>query len=667
MPRPRLWAAVATAALITGAMSGCSQNQDGTDDATADATQAAGTCGTLEVLSTTDVHNYLLDHDYFTDSPLETQGMVKLATVVKERRAAMGAESVLLVDNGDMLQGNPLGDYFATVNPIQPGTMFPTFVAMDKMGYDVAGLGNHEFNFGLPFLKQVIADAKTPVINANVMSADGSANEFTPNKIVEKTVTAEDGTKTTVKVGVTSVVPPQIMEWDKANLEGKVTAKGGIETIKAQVEALREQGAQLVVVLSHSGYGAADTAADGENFSFEATQIPGVDVVIAGHSHVPFPAPAEKLDPAIAALPNVDLDNGTMNGTATGQAGFYADGISRIDLPLNCDGDKITVSGAKSAVIKAEGVASDPALTKLLTPAHKAVVKYVNSPVGESKARIQTFFALVSDSNAVQIVSDAQTAWAQHLVASMKELDAYKDLPILSAAAPFRAGWSKNGADSTDFTDIPKGQLSIKDISNIYKYPNTAVLMKINGKGVRNWLEMSAGLYNELDPQGPTSELLNTSFPAYNFDTIDGLTYQIDISAKPRFNADGTEANPDSARIKDLAYQGQEVTDDQEFLLVTNNYRSTGGGDFPVFDDAEVVLASSDETRTLVSKYVQTNSPIPAKADNNWRIATVPGATNQPTLLIASKAEKLAAKHPQVVVGESAGNNLTTFALDLTK
>ncbi|OCA88262.1 hypothetical protein A8F94_10710 [Bacillus sp. FJAT-27225] len=215
----------------------------------------------LRIMGTTDIHTHLVNYDYYKDAPTDEYGLAKTATLIKQARAE--AKNSLLFDNGDLIQGNPLGDYKAKVDVLEDGEVHPVFEAMSLLGYDAATLGNHEFNYGLEFLDEVLDDAPMPYVNANVFKDDGDSNPsndvnyFKPYQIINKKVKDNSGKTQVIKVGVIGVVPPQIMTWDKANLEGKVITKDIVKSVETNIPKMKKEGADLIIVLAHTGMGDA--------------------------------------------------------------------------------------------------------------------------------------------------------------------------------------------------------------------------------------------------------------------------------------------------------------------------------------------------------------------------------------------------------------------------
>jgi 2',3'-cyclic-nucleotide 2'-phosphodiesterase/3'-nucleotidase len=251
---------------------------------------------------------------------------------------------------------------------------------------------------------------------------------------------------------------------------------------------------------------------------------------------------------------------------------------------------------------------------------HEATLDYVRRAVGRTEAPLHSYFALVADDPSVQIVSIAQ-AW---YIAQMLEGTPHEGLPILSAAAPFKAG-GRGGPEY--YTDVPVGDVAIRNVADLYLYPNTVRAVRITGQQVKDWLERSAGMFNQITPGQADQVLLNPDFPSYNFDVIDGVTYRIDLSQPARFDGEGAVANPDANRIVDLAYNGQPVDPAQEFIVATNNYRAEGGGSFPGADGSTVVFEAPDTNRDVIVRYIVEQGTINPAADGNWGFVPMPGTT----------------------------------------
>ncbi|HFI0454146.1 TPA: bifunctional 2',3'-cyclic-nucleotide 2'-phosphodiesterase/3'-nucleotidase [Streptococcus suis] len=577
--------------------------------ATETTTPVEGQSVDVRILATTDLHTNLVNYDYYQDKPVETLGLAKTAVLIEDAKAEN--PNVILVDNGDTIQGTPLGNYKSLIDPIEEGEQHPMYTALDTLGFDAGTLGNHEFNYGLDYLRKVISTAGMPLLNANVLNPTTKDFLYQPYTIIDKTFTDTTGKAVSLKVGITGIVPPQILNWDKAYLEGKVIVRDAVEAVRDIVPVIRENGADIVLVLSHSGIGDDQYEVGEENVGYQIASLSGVDAVITGHSHAEFPGTAEK--PSFyAKYTGVDDTNGKINGTPVTMAGKYGDHLGVIDLNLTYTDGKWTTTSSKAAIRKIDTKSSvaDSRIIDLAKEAHTETINYVRQQVGETTAPINSFFALVQDDPSVQIVNNAQIWYAKQQLAGTPEAG----LPILSAAAPFKAG---TRGDATAYTDIPAGPIAIKNVADLYLYDNVVAILKINGSQLKEWLEMSAGQFNQVDPSSTEPQnLVNTDYRTYNFDVIDGVTYQYDITQPNKYDRSGKVVNETASRVRNLQYNGQAVTDEQEFIVVTNNYRANGT--FPGVKDASVNYLLNLENRQAIINYIIAEKVINPTADNNW-------------------------------------------------
>lgn len=592
----------------------------------------------VRILATTDLHTNLINYDYYQDKPAQNVGLAKTAVLIED--AKKENSNVLLVDNGDTIQGTPLGTYKAIVNPIKDGEQHPMYTALQKLGFDAGTLGNHEFNYGLDYLKKVIATAGMPIVNANVVDAKTGAFVYDPYKIIKKTYTDKNGRPVDVNIGVTGIVPPQILSWDKANLEGKVKVNDSVEAIQAIIPEMRKAGADVVLVLSHSGIGDDKYEKGEENEGYQIASLPGVDAVVTGHSHAEFPS--GNGTGFYEKYAGVDGVNGKINGTPVTMAGKYGDHLGVIDLNLRYTDGKWSVVGSKAAIrkIDTKSKVADERITAIAKESHEGTVKYVRQQVGTTSAPITSYFALVKDDPSVQIVNNAQTWYAKKELAGTPEAN----LPILSAAAPFKAG---TRGDATAYTDIPAGPIAIKNVADLYLYDNVTAILKVTGAQLKEWLEMSAGQFNTIDPTSKEpQQLVNPNYRTYNFDVIDGVTYEFDVTQPNKYDREGKTVNPDASRVRNLKYQGKEVAADQEFIVVTNNYRANGK--FPGVRDASLNQLLGLENRQAIINYILEEKNINPSADGNWRFTdSIKGVDVR--FLTADKAKDLVGKDGDVV------------------
>ncbi len=614
----------------------------------------------LRILETTDLHMNLVAHDYYQDKPTSAYGLARTVTLIKVARAEVS--NSLLFDNGDLLQGSPMGDWVARVRPLQVGAVHPAYKVLNAIGVDAANIGNHEFNYGLPFLRQAIAGASFPYVSANVHVDDGDGNPandahaFNPWVILERRFTDEGGAPQTLKIGVIGFVPPQILVWDRQQLEGRLTVRDILETARRLVPELRARGADLVVLIPHSGFERGDTPRFAENSVARLAEVPGVSAILFGHSHGEFPGAF------FANHPQVDIARGTINGVPAVMPGRWGDHLGVIDLVLHQVDGRWQVVDSRAALrpisdrtTRQALVDADPLVAELVADEHAATLAYVRGAVGRSSAPITSYFAQVADDPSVQLVSQAQLAYARRALAGTE----FEGLPLLSAAAPFKAGGRMGW---TYYTDIPAGPLSIRHLADLYIYPNTLKAVRVSGATVREWLERSAGQFRRIDPAGPAVQaLIDDRFVTYNFDTIDGVRYQIDVTQPARYNPEGRLVNPGARRIINLQYDGRPLDDAARFIVVTNNYRASGGGGFPGLDGRNIVLDAPDENREALAQYMRATDTLNPDADGNWRIQPVPGVT----LRFESGAGAIAhlPRYPQIRLVKDNGDGSASFEL----
>ena len=646
------------------------------------ASTPAGSTATLALLETTDLHANVLSYDYYKLQDEPSIGLERTAALIAQARTEF--PNNLLLDNGDTIQGTALADYQALVKPLACDQTLAIYKAMNLLKVDGGGIGNHEFNYGLAFLSQVTgnqfdvdsvdaakprcAGPQFPQVLANVYSVKSGKPLFAPYHIIDKQITAvgADGKTmtSTVKVGIISFAPPTIMSWDKRWLEGRVYTQGVRETAEKFIPEMRAKGAELVVAISHGGLDNSPYSPTMENGNYYLSQVPGVDAMLIGHSHQLFPN-ATSTVPQFN-LPGVDKARGLVNGVPTVMANLWGKHLGVIGLRLRHDGKQWVIDKAQTTV-EARGiqnadksyVQADPAIAKLVATEHAATIAYVQTPVGSTDFRMSTYFADVGDISAIEVVNQAQTGYLAAYVKA--NLPQYANLPVLSMSSPFKSG----SAGVSDFTDVKAGNVALNNAADLYLYPNALYGVKMTGAELKAWLEHSAQRFHTIDPnQVAPQELINTAQPSYNFDTITSkdVSYEIDVTQPP------------GQRIKRLSYKGKAVDMQQNFLVATNNYRASGGGNFPGLDGSKTVLASPDNNRDLLIAYVTQEKQL-TRAKNgaarSWRFARA--ATKGPVVFhtapnVLALAQAAGIDNVTLLkADDGAGKGFALYQLDLSK
>ncbi|MGC9491562.1 bifunctional 2',3'-cyclic-nucleotide 2'-phosphodiesterase/3'-nucleotidase [Vibrio genomosp. F10] len=575
----------------------------------------------LRIIETTDIHTNVMDYDYYKDKPSQKIGLARAATLVKQ--AQQEVTNSVLVDNGDLIQGSPMGDYMAAKG-ITKGEVHPVYKAMNQLNYDVGNIGNHEFNYGLEFLSETINDANFPYISANVFDKKTDEHYFQPYLIKAHSFTDTDGQTHEIKVGYIGFVPPQIMVWDKKNLEGKVFAKDIKQIAEELVPQMKKEGADVIVAIPHSGVSSDPHKLGAENSTYYLSEVDGIDAIAFGHSHSVFPGKG------FDNIQGVDNEKGTINGVTAVMPGRWGSHVGVMDLVLKQqDGKWAVVEGQSQArpifdkASKASLADADAGILDALKDDHKGTREFVNQPIGKANDVMYSFLSLVQDDPTVQIVNLAQKDYVERFIQGDPDLDG---IAVLSAAAPFKAGGRKN--DPANFTEVESGQLTFRNAADLYLYPNTLVALKVTGHEVKEWLECSAGQFKHIDTNvtAPQSLIDWDGFRTYNFDVIDGVNYQIDVTQPAKYDGNCKAVNPDASRIIGLTYQGKPIDLKQEFIIATNNYRAFSNK-FPGTGSDYIAFESPDENRTVVANYIsrvsQDKGEVTPSADNNWSFAPI--------------------------------------------
>lgn len=568
----------------------------------------------LRILATTDMHMNVLPYNYMTSQPCDRVGLARTASLIATRRA--GHPNTLLLDNGDFLQGTPMGDYAARRGnlPRLRRKTHPAIAAMNAMGYDAASLGNHDFNYGLPFLRHVVQDARFPFLAANLRTRFG--RDFAGHTILRRRIVTADGQHEHIRIGIIGFLPPQTVEWDR-DLSDMLSCDDILTSARQQVPALRAAGAQIVIALAHSGIGSETPRPRMENAATALAAIEGIDAVIAGHTHQVFPGPAFRASAAI------DPVRGTLCGTPAVMAGFGGSHLGVIDLALTRD----DAAGWRVAdfTVRCEAVPADlPAQPEVAAPAlhaHRATLRHLRRRIGRIDAPLSSYFSVIGEDPGLRLVNMAQRWHVRRCLRGSK----WQDLPVLSAAAPFRAG-GRGGPDH--YTDVPQGRLSLRGLADLYSFPNRICALVLDGSQLRDWLERSASLFCRVSPGSSDSPLLEEQFPCYNFDVIDGVEWQIDLSQPARYDADGIATNLGRGRIHGLARQGRPVQMQDRFVLATNSYRLSGCGLFsPLARGNEIVLTGEALTRDVLGRYIRRRRRIDIPAAPLWSFRPMPDTT----------------------------------------
>ena len=563
MTRPTIPAALAAAALVVVPAA----------SATAMPTPQALS---LSVLATTDVHGHALNWDYFTNAPYpagEELGLDRAKTVVDGIRADKGEESVLLVDNGDSIQGNPLTSYFSTTEPVtDSGRDHPMALANNLMGYDAQVTGNHEYNYGLDMLDYYADQVDFPVLAANALDTATGEPHNDPTAMIERTIDGE-----TVTVGIVGLTNPGSRVWDRKHLEGAIEFEDMVTSAQTYAPQLKEQGADVVIAVAHTGKDPEgqqwDPSLLQENVATSiAEQVPDIDVVVAGHSHVDQPE---------EVVTRADGSQAIIT-----QPYYWARSVSEVELNLTPepDGDGYEVDWTDDAPSVTPhylqgDVAEDQAMADALTAHHDETVDYVNQTIAQAAQTMSAETSRYEDTAILDFIGHVMTEKTEEGLVGTE----YEDVPVLAQTSPF----SRDAVFS-------EGDVTVRDVAALYVYDNTLAGVTMTGAELKDYLEYAARFYDQVDEGADfdPAEVSNSydeadgrDIPDYAYDALTGVDYDINIS------------KPLGERIENLRMaDGSSVADDDEFVLAINNYRQSGGSGYPV-DGLEEVYNEQVEIR----------------------------------------------------------------------
>ncbi|MGY1828885.1 bifunctional metallophosphatase/5'-nucleotidase [Geodermatophilus sp. SYSU D01180] len=582
MQRRRYWAAVAAALAVTAGAA-----------TPAAAAPAAAATDELDItlLATTDLHGRVQDWDYFKDAPYSERdgfatGLARVGSVVDSVRAARGEESVLVVDNGDFLQGTPLSYYYARQEPV-PGTgaEHPMAAAYDAIGYDAQVVGNHEFNYGLDLLQAYTDDVDHRVLGANVVDARTKQPVLEPYTLHRMDVPGHEP----VTVGILGLTTPGSAIWDRGNVEGRVEFQDMVAAARKWVPRVAAR-ADVVVVLSHAGVGGTSSydpsQAPAENpTDVIARTVPGIDAMVVGHTHRNAPS-------------QVVRNEVTGDDVLLTQPYRWGATVSQVDIGLEEVRGRWDVASTAATALRTDAYPQDPAVLAATDEAHRTTVDYVNQVVATSTEQLTTETSRYEDTPILDFIQQVQTG----TVEAAMEGTPRADLPVLSIAAPF----SRTAV-------FAEGDVTVRDIAGLYVYDNTLEAVELTGAQVRAYLEKSAGYFAQVPATGDVDlETLTNAegTPDYNYDVLSGVDYDLDVS------------RPEGQRVTRLEFDGEPVADGDRFVVAVNNYRRSGGGNFPGISTAPVVYDEQQEIRQLLIDWAQERQVIdPADFyDPNWQL-----------------------------------------------
>jgi 2',3'-cyclic-nucleotide 2'-phosphodiesterase/3'-nucleotidase len=512
----------------------------------------------ITVLGTTDLHGNIYPLDYYTNKP-DNRGLAKIATLIARTRKEN--PNAILIDSGDTIQGTPVQYYH---NKKNNSPRDPMMLVMSSLHYDSMTVGNHEYNFGLKVLEKARSEADFPFLSANTYDKDTQQTHYKP--YIVKEVSG-------VRVGILGLTTPGIPNWENVpNYTGLEFHEPVAEARKWVAELRNKERADLVIITMHMGL--EEDLRTGEvnpgqvpnenRAAAIAREVPGVDAIFMGHTHRDTPAVY-------------------LNGVLITQANYWGRHLARADFYMeNANGHwRVYAKGART-IPADDKVEPDPNVLKLAAPYDEETQKWLSRVIGESAEELTAKDSRFRDTAILDLIQRVQ-------------LDEGK--ADVSMVAPFNLE-----------ARIAKGLVTVRDISGLYVYENTLVVLEVTGQQLKEALEHSAKFFRPYEAGKSPAELVNDKIPSYNFDLAEGVEYDIDVR------------RPIGDRIQNLRFQGKPLTPTQKLRLATNNYRVNGGGGYVMYKNAPVVYRSSEEIREMIIDWVESHKTIPTQPTNNWKL-----------------------------------------------
>ena len=477
---------------------------------------------------------------------------------------------MLIIDAGDILQGTPLDTYMVQNQDEWQAGDHPMFAAFRTIGYDAITCGNHEFNFGLDYLRKASAKNNN-LLGANVIDTKTNKTWQGVKPYVLKTIKI-DGEA--LKVGIIGTVTPAIPNFEAPVHYQGVHFVSQVPVIQQGIKELKKQGADIIIAATHSGVERADRDSAENQVVSIAKACPELSLLICAHNHVVIDNTK-----GIKAPDGTVYKDAVINGVPIVESGKDGKFVGKSQLTLHKVKGKWTVEKVTTQALSVKGVADDPVITAQVKPWHDKTLKYLQQTVGEADGAFIGAESNHQDSAIVDLINNIQRE-----VAGTQ----------LSAAAAFNT--SQN---------IEKGPITLQQLSGLYIYENYLYGIEVTGAQLRKYMEHAASYYG--------------TSPDYNYDMLQGADYTIDMS------------RPKGARITKLQYQGKDVKDTDKFTLAMNDYRFNGGSGYmeamgfnennppKVVYDSIKELGDAGQVRSLIVDYIKKKGKITPVVDHNWQ------------------------------------------------
>lgn len=551
---------------------------------------------TLKLIETSDVHGCYFPYDFIRNKPMKGS-LARVSSYVKEQREKY--ENVILMDNGDILQGQPVAYYYNYMDTISEHVCA---AMLNYMKYDVGTMGNHDVETGHAVYDRWVRQCNFPVLGANIVDNKTGKPYLPPYQIIEK-----EG----VKIAILGMITPAIPSWLPEQLWSGLHFEDMEDCARKWVKIIREkENPDVLVGLFHAGPEGNKLDNVVENGSGNvAKSVPGFDVVFMGHDHT---RRYEK-------IVNVEGDSVLLIDPAN-----MSKVVSEVTFTIKKQDGKVVSKQVEGKLVNMDGYAPDADFLNIFSGAYETTMDFVSRNIGRIEHTISSKEAFFGPSAFVDLIHQLQ-------------------LDITGADISFCAPLSA-------YAEIKKGDICVSDMFNLYKYENLLYTMKLTGKEIKDFLEMSYALWtNQMQSPDDHLMLLNEEDngfgrfknPSFNFDSAAGIIYTVDV----------TKPQGEKIRIERMA-NGEPFDLNKTYRVAVNSYRGNGGGDLltkgagiPKTELAKRVVYSTDkDLRYYLMKRIEEVKVLEPKPLNQWKFIpeewTVPASKRDYDILFGEKTSE---------------------------
>ena len=551
---------------------------------------------TLKLIETSDVHGCYFPYDFIRNKPMKGS-LARVSSYVKEQREKY--ENVILMDNGDILQGQPVAYYYNYMDTISEHVCA---AMLNYMKYDVGTMGNHDVETGHAVYDRWVRQCNFPVLGANIVDNKTGKPYLPPYQVIEK-----EG----VKIAILGMITPAIPSWLPEQLWSGLHFEDMEDCARKWVKIIREkENPDVLVGLFHAGPEGNKLDNVVENGSGNvAKSVPGFDVVFMGHDHT------RRYEKVV----NVEGDSILLIDPAN-----MSKVVSEVTFTIKKQDGKVVFKQVEGKLVNMDGYAPDADFLNIFSGAYETTMDFVSRNIGRLEHTISSKEAFFGPSAFVDLIHQLQ-------------------LDITGADISFCAPLSA-------YAEIKKGDICVSDMFNLYKYENLLYTMKLTGKEIKDFLEMSYALWtNQMQSPDDHLMLLNEEDngfgrfknPSFNFDSAAGIIYTVDV----------TKPQGEKIRIERMA-NGEPFDLNKTYRVAVNSYRGNGGGDLltkgagiPRTELAKRIVYSTDkDLRYYLMKRIEEVKVLDPKPLNQWKFIpeewTVPASKRDYDILFGEKASE---------------------------